>query len=78
MIWLGAYFQALTLGHTSCPLGSIRGCPNDPKMEKTAKKTCFLVVLNHSSFCKLPNDLVNDIPPTCGPMCIFLGPFGGA
>jgi hypothetical protein len=23
MIWLGAYFQALTLGHTSCPLVDI-------------------------------------------------------
>jgi hypothetical protein len=39
MIWLGAYFQAQTLGHTSRQLqafmyifGSIWGCPNSQKL----------------------------------------------
>jgi hypothetical protein len=40
-IWLGAYFQAQTLGHTLRPLqafiyilGSIWGCPNGQKQQQ--------------------------------------------
>jgi hypothetical protein len=56
MIWLWAYFQVWTLGHTSSSLGafgyfswSIWRCPNSPRMAKNSIKTCFLVVLDHFS-----------------------------
>jgi hypothetical protein len=53
MIWLGAFFQVLTLGHTSCPLAGLR-VPfwillGVPKWPKTAKKNYFLIVLDHFS-----------------------------
>jgi hypothetical protein len=62
-----------------------RRCPNATKQHK---KNCFLVVLDRFSYKKGPIDLVmgsflsKDIGPyiltTCGPLCTFLGPFGGA
>jgi hypothetical protein len=66
--------------------GSIWGCSNGPKMAKNSIKKCFLVVLDHLSRKNGPNDLVWDlflcldigsyIPPACGPLSTFLGPFG--
>jgi hypothetical protein len=52
LIWLGAHFQAKTLGHTSRPLAGLcllfwvhLGVPKCP--QKTMKINCFLVVLDH-------------------------------
>jgi hypothetical protein len=92
MIWFGSFFQALTLGHTSRPLAGLRilfWVPlGVPKWPKTVKKNYFLVVLDHFSYKNRPNDLVRGlfsssdiepyIPPTCGPLSTFLGPFWGA
>jgi hypothetical protein len=68
MIWLGAYFQALTLGHISCPLADIcipfwvhSGVPRWPPNGKNRKKPCFLVDLDHSFYSKMPNDLVKGL-----------------
>jgi hypothetical protein len=57
-------------------------------MAKNSMKTCFLVVLDHFSLKNGPKDLDRGlllsldigpyIPSTCGALCIFLGPFGGA
>jgi hypothetical protein len=65
--------------------GSIWGCLN---AQKQHKKLYFLVVLDHFSDKNGPIDLVRgffsrqDIlpytPSTCGPLCTFLGQFGGA
>jgi hypothetical protein len=64
--------------------GSIWGCPNGPN----SIKNYFLVVLDHFSYKNGPIDLVRgsfscyDIRPyilsTCGSLCTFWGPFGGA
>jgi hypothetical protein len=92
LIWLGAYFQAKTLGHTSQPLAGLcitfwvhlggAHCP------KTAYKDYFLVVSDYFSYKNGPNDLVRGLfssldigtnnLPTCRPLCTFLDPFGGA
>jgi hypothetical protein len=58
-----------------------------PKCPKTANRNYFLVVLDYFSYTNEPNylfsgfflslDIGTYIPPTCGPFCTSLGPFGG-
>jgi hypothetical protein len=55
---------------------------------KQHKKNYYLVVLDYFTYNNGPKDLVRGlfssldtgtyIPPTCRPLCTFLGPFGGA
>jgi hypothetical protein len=55
---------------------------------KKSIKTCFLVVSDHFSKKNRPNNLVRglflsldirpNVSPTCGPLGIFFGPYGGA
>jgi hypothetical protein len=91
-IRLGAYFQVYTLGHTSCPLACL--CVTSwvhlgvPECPKTAQKTCFLVAPDDfflkNGFIDMVRGLCSSlnigtyILPTCGPLCYFLGLFGGA
>jgi hypothetical protein len=90
-IRLGAYFQASTLEHTSHPLVGL-WAPFwvhfwVPRCPKTAQKTYFLVAPDHLFLKNRLNDMVSSLfsslnigtymLPTCGPLCTFLGPFGG-
>jgi hypothetical protein len=65
MIWLGAYFQAKTLGHPFCPLLGL--CVpfwvllRVPKCPKKAYKKLFLIVLDYLSYKNGPNDLVRSL-----------------
>jgi hypothetical protein len=57
-------------------------------MPINSKKTNFLVALDHFFLMNVPDDMVRGlfsslnigtyILPTCGPLCTFSGPFGGA
>ena len=65
MIWLGAFFQGLTLGHTSHPLSGLRvpfwihlGVLNLPQ---NGIKNYFRIVLDFFSYKNGPIDLVRGL-----------------
>jgi hypothetical protein len=79
LIWLVAYFQGSTLGHTSCSLAGLcapfwvhLGVPNCPR---TAKKLIFWLL--RTTFFKRTG-LMIWLGPIFKLLCTFLGPFGGA
>jgi hypothetical protein len=90
MLWLGAYLEADTLGHTLSPLSNLwrpfwvdLGVPKwPPKNKSSIKKKSFPVLLNHVSQKNQPNDLVRslflslDIEPYIPTTCRPLGTFG--
>jgi hypothetical protein len=63
-------------------------CLGELKYPRQHKENYHLVVLDHFSWNNEPNDLVRGlflslyfgpyIPPTCQPLSVLLGPFGGA
>jgi hypothetical protein len=69
------------------PLSTIMGPSGGAQMPQNSINTSFLAVLDHFSYYNGPIDWVRDpfssldtgtyISPTCGFVCIFLGPFGG-
>jgi hypothetical protein len=92
MIWLGAFVQAQTLRFTSHPLAGLcvpfLGPFGGAQIPQNSMKKYFLVVLDYFTYNNGPNDLVRGLfssldivtytPATCGPLCTFSGPFGGA
>jgi hypothetical protein len=85
-------FSNLNIGTNSLPncrsLGTFLGPFGDAQMPQNSKNNYFLVVSDYFSYKNRTIDLVRGlfssldigtyIPPTCGLMCTFLGPTGGA
>jgi hypothetical protein len=85
-------FSSLDIGtnnlSTYSSLSTFLGPFGGAQMPQNSIKNYFLVVSDYFSYKNGPIDLVRGlfssldigtyIPPTCGPVCTFLGPFGGA
>jgi hypothetical protein len=85
-------FSSLDVGTyippTCGPLSTFLGPFWGAQMPQNSPQKYFLVVLDYFSYTNGPIDLVRGlflsleirtyIPPTCGPLCTLLGPFGGA